>query len=135
MKVIKNGIVNMVWNADHFLESRKSGFVAAINVYSTDKGDVPVIFQDQKGYILLDQDTNKPASVSDIISVVKECFKEDLDIETELEGSYVELGVMLVDYEDTARMFGLTDDDIADINNRFDDLQPYWEITEISMFD
>lgn len=136
MKVIKNGVVNMQWNADHFLESRKSGFVAAINVYKNDSGaSIPVIFQDQKIYILLDQDTMKPADVSDIIGVIKECFKEDLDIDVELEESYVELGVGSVDYEDVARMYGLSDSDIVDINNRCDDLAPYWEVTEIDMFD
>lgn len=136
MKVIKNGIVKMQWNAEHFFESKKSGFVAAVNVYKTAEGeDVPVVFQDQKIFLLIDPDIMKPASVEDIKNVIKDCFKEGLDIESELEDSYVELGVCSVDYEDNARYYGLTDADIADINNRCDDLAPYWEVTEIGMFD
>lgn len=133
-KIIKNDIVTMDWDADLFFESRKRGFIAAVNVYETSKGSVPVIFQDNKIFLLIDPDTVKPASVEDISGAIKDCFKENLDIEDAFEDSYVELGIGSVDEEDIANNYGLSDEDIADINKRLRDLSAYWEVVEEAMF-
>lgn len=133
MKLIKNDVVSMDWNAEHFYESRARGFIAAVNVYETSKGTVPVIFQDKKIFLLIDPDTAKPASADEIKGAIKDCFKEGIDIEDAFEDSYVELGICSVDDEDIAESYGLTEADIDDINNRIDDLMPYWEIVEEDM--
>lgn len=132
-RVIKNDVVKMVWNADCFYESRKRGFIAAVNVYDTVNGAVPVVFQDKVAFILIDTDTGKPACIEDIGNVIKDCFKEDLDISDALEDSYIELGVGFVTEEDIAEMYGLSEEDISDINDRIDDLMPYWELIETPM--
>lgn len=133
-KLIKNDIVKMDWDADAFFESRSRGFVAAVNVYKTSEGPVPVVFQDKKIFILLDPDTVEPTTLEDITQVIKDCYKDNIDLEDAFPESYVELGVGVVLDEDVANQYGLTDADIADINNRIDDLMPYWEIVEEEIF-
>lgn len=132
-KLIKNGIVNMDWNADTFYESKDYGFVAAVNVYETDKGSVPVVFQDNKIFLLYDAEAGDLASLDDIKAVVKDCFDTGEDAEDRYCESYIEMGIGSVDNEDVAYNYGLSADDIDDINHRVADLAPYWEIDEVPM--
>ena len=132
-KVIKNEIVSMEWNADLFFESKSAGFVAAINVYETPNGQVPVVFQENKIFTLLDEDTNAVASVSDIARVIKDCFNAQALIEDEFEDVYVEFGYGAVDDVGIAENFGLSDEDIADMDNRIKDLSGYWGVIEEDM--
>lgn len=134
-KLIKNDVVKMDWDADTFFESRDYGFIAAVNVYETPKGSVPVIFQDNKIYLLYDAEEGDLASLDDIKSVIKDCFDTGDDVEDRYYASYIELGIATVDNEDIANSYGLTDEDISDINQRIMDLSPYWEIEETPMFD
>ena len=133
MALIKNDVVSMDWEADRFFET-KDCFVAAIQLYPTERGDIAVIFQDKTAYLLLDVDNN-PASVEDCSEAVKSIFKEGLSAEDMYEESYIELGNTVVygDGIDTAKNYGLTDEDIQDINNRLDDLSGYWAVIEQSM--
>lgn len=129
-KVIKNDVVSMEWLADNFFESRNAGFIAAVNVYETEKGSVSVIFKDKKAFFLIDSETATPASAKDISDAIIDCFKDEVELEDEFEDCYVELGNCIVTEEDIAHNYGLTDEDIADINNRLDDLSGYWEVVE-----
>lgn len=130
MNIIKNDIVKMDWVAEHFFESKSQGFIAAVHVYDTPQGEVSVVFQDKVIFLLIDSDTAKPASAEDIRDALRMCFKESLLVEEAFEDSYVELGVGGIDEEDIAFEYGLSDEDIKDINRRYDDLSPYWEIIE-----
>lgn len=134
-KLIKNEVVKMDWDADTFFESRDCGFIAAVNVYETTKGSVPVIFQDNKIYLLYDAEEGDLASLDDIKFVIKDCFDTGEDVEDRYYDSYIELGIATVDNEDIANSYGLTNEDISDINQRIMDLSPYWEIEETPMFD
>lgn len=130
MNIIKNDIVKMEWVAEHFFESKSQGFIAAVREYDTPEGKVTVVFQDKVIFLLIDNDTEKPATVEDIRDALKVCFTDNLLVEEAFEDSYIELGIGGVDEEDTAHAYGLSDEDILDINKRYIDLSPYWEIIE-----
>lgn len=131
-RVIKNGIVSMTWDADYFFESNRSGFYAAINVYKTEKGDVPVVFEDNNIFMLYDEDEGRLSTADEISDAVKVCFSEDLLLYEAFEDNVIMLGTGSVDDEDVAYMYGLSDEDIEDINSRVVDLAPYWEVHEES---
>ena len=120
----------MNWKADHFFESRTAGFIAAVNVYNTEQGEVPVVFQDKHIFLLIDPDEGIPATVKEIQNALKECLEESLEVSDAFEDCYVELGFESVDEEDIAMSYGLTDEDIQDINKRIQDLSGYWVIVE-----
>lgn len=135
-KIIENDVVSMEWDADYFFESNQSGFVAAINIYETPDGEVPVVFKDNKIFLLLDPDTDGVATADNIADVIKQCFKEDIELEEAFEEFYVSLGesgVLL--NADVAESYGLSEDDIADIESRIEDLSGYWATEEFSMSD
>lgn len=132
-KYIKNDVVSMDWNAEHFYESRMRGFIAAAHVYKTPDGDVPVVFQDKNIFILIDPEEGTAVSIDEVKDMVKTCFDGEMDISEYYEDCYVLLGIASVDEEDIAESYGLTKEDIKDINNRVQDLMGYWEIVEFTM--
>lgn len=133
IKLIKNGIVKMPWRADRFFESRTRGFIAAVEVYGDEETPIPVVFQDEVVYLLIDPDSGEPASFDEVAEAIKECFDEGITCEDGYPDAYVELGNMGIDDEDEAKNWGLTDENIADIFARCGDLYPYWEIEETPM--
>lgn len=130
MALIKNDVVSMDWEADKFYETKK-GFVAAVKEYSTENGVVPVIFQDNIAYLLVNEN-GSVFSTDECAKAIKDIHKNGGEPEDLYEENYIELGRTAVvgDGEDAAHYNGLSDEDIADINNRLDDLSGYWTIFE-----
>lgn len=134
IKYIKNGIVNMLWDAEGFFESKTEGFVAAVHIYSGEKGDVPVMFKNYRAFILTDEDTDEPASREELFEVTRDCFIHGLEIEEECSDSYVELSDDASYDEDVLEFYGLSSEDGEDMLKRIKDLQEYWEIVEVDAF-
>lgn len=134
-RVIKNDVVSMQWDADYFFESNSRGFIAALNIYETPDGEVPVVFKDKKIFLLLDPDTDGVATADNISDVIKQCFKEDIEIEDAFEEFVVELGELQVENVDLAESYGFSEEDISDMDARIDDLMGYWATEEYSMSD
>lgn len=135
MALIQNDVVSMDWEATHFFETKK-GFYAAFHVYETENGDVPVCFQDQVAYILLDEDRDyAPADPEKLTQLITQMYKEGEIPEDMYPDTYLELGRVMVDGEgaDLAMSKGLTAEDIKDINDRLNDLSGYWAIVEEPM--
>lgn len=124
-KYIKNDVVKMDWDAATFYESRKNGFMAAVHVYETRNGVVPVMFKDWHAFLLIDTENGKPATSDELAAALKDCFDNDMNIEEAYEECYVEL-----DDEGTAAYYGLTSEDLVDIEQRLKDLSGYWYTIE-----
>lgn len=136
-KIVDNGHVKMEWDADWFIESKKSGFVAAIQLYNTSEGEVPVVFQDNKIFYLWDNEESRLSTKEEVLEGLKESFKEGYNY----MGDYFEENTVVLGYgyitdedKENAYSVGLTDDDIQDINNRNEDLQYYFEMVYTEMY-
>ena len=75
MKVVKNDIVTMEWNADGFIETKKAGFISAVHSYN----GVAVAFRDGKVYTHIDED-GESLSFADLVAEIKGAVKaKDVD--------------------------------------------------------
>lgn len=130
---IKNGVVNMLWDANAFFESRDGGFVAACQLYEGCNGNIVVCFKDSKAFILSDPE-NEGCSIDleNMYEIVSEAFREELDIEDCFVDEYVDV-YDGIDLNETAlEYYGLSEEDGDDIVKRFKDLKSYWQYEEIS---
>ena len=135
-RIIDNGLVKMEWDADMFLETSEAGFWAAIQVYNTEKGEVPVVFQDSQAFMMYDADEDRLCTVSELIDYARECVADGDDYVSAYGDAIIMLGSMCVDAPENAYAYGMTDDDIADVDARLSDLyQAYWEEVEFPMGD
>lgn len=128
MKVVKNDVVEMPWNVDGFIESRKDGFVAAVHSYN----GVPIAFKEGKAYTHADDD-GEIIGFKDLVSVIKRASKERDSDYPEFYDDYVEIydGCDFTN-EGFMEYHGILDckDDIL---ARLQDLSGYWVIEEESM--
>ncbi len=130
MMYVKNDIVrDNYWEAEGFVEDKRVGFICAIHDYH----GVPVVFQEGIAFTMIDAEG--PLDIESIKSVIKKSFKIN-----KADGSrvhvysvdefeeYVELaseeGKTLS--EANLRLAGLTDEDVADMKERFEDLSGYY---------
>ncbi len=134
IKYVKNEVVNMLWDAEGFFESKTEGFIAAVHIYEGTKGKIPVMFKDELAFVLLDPDTDMPTSREDLYAVTASCFKEGTDVTEEYEENYVNFANMN-EYNATAiSYYGLTAEDGEDILRRLADLYDYWATETVDGF-
>lgn len=127
MKIVQNNMVEMDWDADGFIETKKLGFISAVHVY----GGVAVAFRDGKVYTHID-DEGGVISFKDMVSTIKIAVKEkDVDYPYFYE-DYAEIFDGQEFDEGVVNLLGLADS-ITDISNRLEDLSGYWVVTETSM--
>lgn len=135
---IKNAILKRTdWRADGFYETKKEGFVAAINVYTTPDGEEKaVMFKDGVAFMIWDDDTEAPATKEELEKALKAIIKEEgvkCRFEDYFPDNYIELcnGVtceqLLVDAHN------LTKEICDDIIDRCKDLANYFEVVEEEM--
>ena len=127
---VSNGIVrDNFWEVEDYFESRKYGFVGATHIYNTSKGDVVVLFCNRAACILIDDDTHLSASREDIMYALKDLIAqgpiETVDLEEEFDEAYAEIGQMGILDTDSGVLdyWGFSEDQIADIQERFDDIE------------
>lgn len=127
---IKNEFVNMLWEADGFFESKKNGFLGACHTYSGTKGDVTVMFANNRAFILLGED-DEPAGVEDYFEAAKEANAAGAYMPDYYEELRIDLSEGVTVDEENLELYGLSPEDGEDIKRRLDDLAAYWEIHTI----
>ena len=130
-KLIRNNVVQMDWDAETFYESKKNGFIAAIHQYEgSDGSQVPVVFSNQKAFLLVDDETGEPASVKEIFEALQYANKLNEPIDEVCVDNYVELSNSVTVEEDTMVAYGISLEYADDIINRLDDLSGYYAVIE-----
>ena len=117
---------------ENFFESKKSGFVAAVQEYEGEKGAVPVCFMDKTAFILID-DNETPMGRNYIREAIKTSAKEKCPISELYEEEFIPLGDTFGVDENVAAYYGLDMDSAVDIANRLGDLSCYWVTIEEDM--
>lgn len=132
VKYIKNDFVYMDWIADNFIESKKSGFIAAIQEYSTPNGDRAVGFMNRRAFLLVDEDGNV-FTREEVINAIKDSHKEGLDISDYYEDCFVEIANTATVNDDLMEYYAFDEEDKEDIKARLKDLSCYWVYVEVDM--
>lgn len=138
MAYIKNGVVDMLWDSEGFYETKKEGFVAAVQIYScTDGVDRAVMFKDNKAFFLYDEDEEDAASRDEIKNAILEAVKDEgagVNIADYYSDAYVPISEGGLPVEQGIKDFyHLSDEICEDIIKRIEDLSPYYEVTYQSM--
>lgn len=124
MKLVKNDMVSMDWDADGFIVTKKIGLVAAVHNYN----GVAVAFSEGKVYTMIDDDGKY--SFKDMVTVIKRAVKEnDCDFPNYYD-DYAE--IYNGEFTKSAEILGLTEFE-EDILARLEDLSGYWSISETAM--
>lgn len=134
IKYVKNEVVNMMWDAEGFFESKTEGFIAAVHIYEGTKGKIPVMFKDEVAFVLLDPDTDMPTTREDLYAVTSQCFKEGSDVIEVYEDAYVNFANMNEYKPKVLEYYGLTTEDGDDMLKRLADLYDYWETETVDGF-
>lgn len=124
MKVVQNNMVDMQWDADGFVESKKFGFISAVHRY----GNIAVAFRDGKVYTHISEEGGV-ISFKDLVSSIKSAVKEkDADYPYFYE-DYAEIydGKEFIDQ--TLSFLGI-EDYKNDMLERLEDLSGYWIVEE-----
>lgn len=125
MKVVKNNVVSMDWNAEGFIDHKREGFIAAVHQY----GNTGVAFKDGVIYTFVDDEG--AYGFQDLVSDIKKAVKEkDGDYPTYYQ-EYVEIhdGENFTDNLEALGLEEYADDMIA----RLKDLSDYWVFEETPM--
>lgn len=124
MNLVQNDMVDMQWNADGFIETKKLGFISAVHSY----GNIAVAFRDGKVYTHIDE-VGGLISFKDLVSEIKGAVRsKDGDYPYFYE-DYAEIydGIDFVD--STLNFLGI-EDYREDILSRLEDLSGYSVVTE-----
>lgn len=130
--LIKNAIVEMDWDAEGFYETRNDGFVAAVNIYTTSKGEYAVMFKDGVAFMIFDDDTQAPATRAELRSALKQVVDDagaEANMEEYFPDCFIELCTGADVDPDLAEMYGFSEEDCKDISDRLTDLSGYIDIT------
>ena len=134
---VKNNVVKMDdWEVEGFFESKKDGFIAAVKIYETSKGSMPVMFKDGKAFMLYDEDTQAPATRTELSRVLKSSVDEygpDCVFEDLFEDIYIEVSNGVAIEEDVAEMYGFSEEQCTNILDSIDDLSGYTETSWTDM--
>lgn len=127
---VKNAVVSdNMWEVEGFIETKKGGFIAAIHEY--DKGDsvVPVVFMNRKAFVVFDNEEERLSTMEEIKVALKQCYDSGQEFESVLEDQ--EAFVLCTDLDIVndyvKEEYGITDEDIEDMENRIMDLDGYEE--------
>lgn len=135
MKLIKNDVVKMDWDADCFFESKKKGFIGAVKVYETETaGSVPVCFADGCAFVLLDNESESVVLNAEAVNdCIKASYKAKVPMAEYCEDIYGKIGDLQVVDAEVAAYYGLSEEDCYDIDARINDLSGYWITVEEDM--
>ena len=125
----------MDWDVDGFLTNDYVGFVAAIHDYH----GLIVVFQEGVVFAF-SQGKGKTTGLAETVGAIKGLYKFTKNKGTgEVTGKrvnspddYEEYTVLMeggIPIDENIEFFGLTPDDVADMEKRVDDLSPYFEET------
>lgn len=133
-RLIKNGIVNMEWDAEQFFESKSKGFVAAIHNYTLPDGrDIPVGFKEGLAFVLTEEDGETWYDFDRFVKAIKEAHDSGYEARVYFDDIFIPLANDTAPYEEECDFFGFSDDQKADMVRRVEDLKPYWEMELVEM--
>lgn len=133
--LIKNAVVKMPWQAEGFFETKKDGFVAAVEIYETEKSECPVLFKKDVACMIWDDETEAPATLDELKKALAEIIKDDPEapIEDYFPDNYIEVSNGVEVYEDIADIYKFTPEQCKDIVARVRDIMGYYVKIEESM--
>lgn len=131
MKLVKNDVVKMDWDADLFVDNKYIGFVAACKQYD----DLTVVFQEGTAFAFYNAE--EPIDAASTLDIIKKSYKIRKGKNASVEREYLfdEFGeyTILISgddvYQNNVDLVGLTDEDVEDMKLRLADLAPYDEET------
>lgn len=133
-RLIKNGIVNMEWDAEQFFESKSKGFVAAIHTYTLPDGrEIPVGFKEGFAFVLTEEDGETWYDYEKLVKAIKEAHDSGYEARVYFDDIFISLANDTFAYDEECDFFGFTDEQKADMVKRVEDLKPYWEMELIEM--
>jgi len=126
MKVVQNNMVDMQWDADGFIETKKLGFISAVHNYN----GVAVAFRDGKVYTHIDE--SGVISFKDLVGAIKSAVKEKDGDYPYFYEDYAEIYDGREFVEGTVSFLDIQEfkDDMLE---RLEDLGGYWIVTEESL--
>lgn len=128
-KLVKNDIVKMEWDADLFIANVHVGFLGAVHDYH----GIGVVFQEGKVYAFVDDIGALDAKT--MKKLLKDSYKVHRGADASVEVLYemdeyteytdIVCGEEVV--ESNVSLVGLTEEDVADILKRCEDLSGYFD--------
>lgn len=133
--LIKNVVLKMPWQAEGFFETKKDGFIAAVEIYETEKFSCPVLFKRGIACMIWDDDAEAPATRDEIQKVLKEIVKEDpeADMEEYFPDNYIEVSNGVEFESAVADFYGFSEEQQQDVLNRIADLDNLYVRTDEKM--
>lgn len=133
-RLIKNGVVNMEWDAEQFFESKSKGFVAAIHTYTLPDGrEIPVGFKEGLAFVLTEEDGETWYDYEKLVKAIKEAYDSGYETRAYFDDIFISLANDTFAYDEECDFFGFTDEQKADMVKRVEDLKAYWEMELIEM--
>lgn len=127
MKVVKNNVVKMDWDADGFVETKSRGFISAVHLYN----DKAVAFRDGKIYTHISDD-GEVIGFQDLVGEIKGAVKSKDGDYPYFYADYAEIFDGKEFSEPILSSLGIAeykDDMLA----RLKDLDDYWVMVETEM--
>lgn len=131
MKLVKNDMVNMQWDADGYVETKSRGFISAVHQYDGANGKVAVAFRDGKIYTCIDEDGDV-IGFTDLVKEIKQAVKDKDSSYPAFYDDYAELFDGEEFAESTLNYLGIADEK-QDMLDRLEDLGGYWGVVETPM--
>lgn len=133
-RLIKNGVVNMEWDAEQFFESKSKGFVAAIHIYTLSDGrEIPVGFKEGLAFVLTEEDGETWYDYEKLVKAIKEAHDSGYEARVYFDDIFISLANDTFAYDEECDFFGFTEDQKEDMVRRVEDLKSYWELELIEM--
>lgn len=124
MKIVKNNMVEMDWDADGFIETKKLGFISAVHRY----GNIAVAFRDGKIYTHID-DCGETIDFNSLVGVIKDAVKTKDDDYPYFYEDYAEIYDGVEFDESILNLLGIAEYK-EDMEDRLNDLSGYWVVVE-----
>ena len=127
MKVVRNDVVSLDWDAEGFVQHKKEGFIGC----TFETGGVDVLFIDQNAVLVVDEEGN-PFSKNEIVDMLKSAVKDgDSPWDVVVEPGYIPMGKIYIDDDGSTSIrmeenLSGYDIDMDEIKRRLEDLAGYW---------
>lgn len=131
---VRNAVVRPnFWKRENFFETKKDGFVAASQEYETPEGIVLVVFKDRQAGLLIDSETGKTISNEELKNELAQMNKDGIindTLDDVFGDAYLQIGAGdTITDRDSLEYYGISNEQMEDIEDRMADLENYYEDT------